>query len=223
MDNSKFKIQNLEFSVFHPTYFTSIYQYVKMLDSNKVLFEFYDNFQKQTYRNRCYIYGANGKQMLNIPLQKVAGKQLTKDIQIDYRENWQNLHLKSLQSAYQSSPFFEFYIDDLLIIFNKKEKFLMDLNIKTFQVINDLLPIKIPFSKTNSFQKEIANDFRFLVNSKDKTKHKLLKYTQVFDDKYCFIENLSILDLLFNEGTNALLYLEKKQKRFTFSLNLKAL
>jgi len=209
MDNSKFKIQNLEFSTFHPTYFSSIYQFVKMLQTGTIIFEAADNFQKQTYRNRCYIYGANGKQLLNIPTQKVSGKQLTKDVKIDYSENWQSLHLKSLISAYRSSPFFEFYIDDLQILFTKKEEFLMDLNINTFKIITDLLPVKIPFSKTITFSNELENDFRSLVNSKSKEMHHLPKYTQVFNDKHGYLENLSILDLLFNEGPNALLYLEK--------------
>lgn len=197
----------------YPTYFSSIMQFASIAQSEEVVFEMEDNFQKQTYRNRCYIYGANGKQLLNIPVQHATDKESqrikTKDIKIDYSSNWQKEHLKSLESAYRSSPFFEFYIDDLLAIFKKKETFLVDLNFKTLHLILELLPISIPQSNTKIFEKDLKeNDLRFLVNSKSKQEYNLPKYTQVFDSKHGYISNLSILDLLFMEGPNALLYLE---------------
>ncbi|MCF6350216.1 MAG: WbqC family protein [Flavobacteriaceae bacterium] len=207
MNNSKYKNQNTEFSIFHPTYFSTIFQTAKMLQVEKLIFEIEDNFQKQTYRNRCYILGANGKQLLNIPVQKISGKQKTKEIKIDYIENWQKLHLKSLNTAYRSSPFFEYYIDDLKTIFNKKETYLIDLNIKIFEIVCRLLPLKKNYEKNNFYKKEVVNDFRYLVNSKKETNCNFPKYTQVFSNKYEFIENLSILDLLFMEGPNAINYL----------------
>lgn len=213
MDNSKFNSEisehNSEFSTFHPTYFPTIFQFVKIVQAQSIIFEVEDNFQKQTYRNRCYIYGANGKQLLNIPVQKKTGKQKTKEVKIDYSENWQNSHLKSLNSAYSSSPFFEYYIDDFRTIFNKKETYLIDLNINIFKILCSLLPIETTFIKNNTYKKELINDFRYLVNSKKEISFNLPKYTQVFSNKYGFMQNLSILDLLFMEGPNALLYLEK--------------
>ena len=193
--------------VFHPTYFPTIYQYAKMLQSRKVVFEVEDNYQKQTYRNRCFIYGANGKQLLNVPVTKVSGKQKTKDILINYSANWQKEHVKSLISAYKSSPFFEFYIDELMPVFMEQKKYLLDLNIFIFSKLNEALQIDIPFKMTADYGKEIDNDFRYLVNAKKEISLNLPKYTQVFQKKHGFIPNLSILDLLFNEGPNAEMYL----------------
>ncbi len=195
--------------VFHPTYFSSILQYAIIIQSDTIVFEVFDNYQKQTYRNRCYVYGANGKQTLNVPIQKKTGKQFTKDIKIDYSFNWQLAHLKTLHSAYNSSPFFEYYIDDLQAIFSKKETFLIDLNFKTFDVIMNLLEEQKKILKTEDYHKEYKADYRFLVNAKNRTEFDLPKYRQVFDTKYNFLTNLSILDLLFMEGTIASIYLER--------------
>ncbi len=195
--------------LFHPTYFPTILQYQKMIEAKAIIFEVSDNFQKQTYRNRCYIYGANGKQLLNVPIVKGSSKQKTKDIKISYAENWQKEHLKSLDSAYKSSPFYEFYIDDILPFFTNKTTFLLDFNIKIFELVNSLLPIKISYSKSIEYQVKVKNDYRFLVHAKQETAAILPKYTQVFSEKHGYIKNLSILDLLFNEGPNAVLYLEK--------------
>ena len=195
--------------IFHPTYFPSIRQFALMSLEKELVFEVNDNFQKQTYRNRCYIYGANGKQLLNIPIQKISGKQLTKDVKIDYGSNWQMEHLKSLHSAYRSSPFFEFYIDDLEELFTKKETFLLDLNIQTIQKVMDALQLKVDYLLSKSYEKDLFNDYRFLVNAKSKEKFNFPTYTQVFNNKYGFIENLSILDLLFLEGPASELYIKK--------------
>ncbi len=195
--------------LFHPTYFPTILQYQKMIEAKVIIFEVSDNFQKQTYRNRCYIYGANGKQLLNVPIIKGSSKQKTSDIKISYAENWQKEHLKSLNSAYKSSPFYEFYIDDILPIFTNKTTFLLDFNLKIFESLNSLLPTNISYSKSTEYQVKANNDYRFLVNAKQETSAILPKYVQVFSEKYGFIKNLSILDLLFNEGSNTILYLEK--------------
>ncbi len=190
-----------------------------MIEAKVVIFEVLDNYQKQTYRNRCYIYGANGKQLLNIPIVKGSSKQKTKDIKISYAENWRKEHLKSLDSAYKSSPFYEFYIYDILPIFTNKTTFLLDFNLKIFELINSLLPINISYSKSTEYQIKVKNDYRFLVNAKQEITDILPKYTQVFSEKHGFIENLSILDLLFNEGTNAILYLEKDSYYYKEYLN----
>lgn len=195
-------------SLFHPTYFASVYQFAHMLSVDDLSFEVYDNFQKQTYRNRCYVYGSNGKQLLSVPIIKVSGKQLTKDVKIDYSSNWQAEHLKTLLSAYRSSPFFEFYIDDLQSIFTKKETFLVDLNLATFNKLLELFQESQKFTLTSQFNKEINEDYRYLINAK-KNQIKLPKYTQVFDNKHGFISNLSVLDVLFMEGPAANLYLKK--------------
>lgn len=200
--------------LFQPSYFAPIIQYVAIVQTNKVVFEVQDNFQKQTYRNRCFIYGANGKQLLTVPLMhnKIKAKQKTRDIKIDNSFAWQKLHFKTLQSAYSSSPFFEFYEDDLRPIYQSSFEFLLDLNFKTFEVISEALQLEIPYKKTEEYKLDVAaeNDFRFLANAKRKLDLTLKNYVQVFDDKHGYIQNLSILDLLFNEGPNALSYLESQ-------------
>ncbi|WP_456379576.1 WbqC family protein [Lutibacter sp.] len=200
----------------HPTYFSPIIQYVAIVKSKQILFEVEDNFQKQTYRNRCYIYTANGKHLLNIPIQHTKGsKQKTKDVKIDYKYNWNKLHLKTLETAYNSSPFFEFYIDDLKPIFEKQFTFLTDLNLKCHEITMNALQLDIPFAKTSEFVKEVSCfNGRNFANAKSKEKINLKRYIQVFDQNKGFIPNLSILDLLFMEGPNALNYLENQTINF---------
>jgi len=199
-----------------PTYFSPIIQYVGISSASKIIFEAEDNFQKQTYRNRCYINTANGKHLLNVPIQhNKSVKQKTKDVKIDYKDDWNKLHLKTLETAYNSSPFFEFYIDDLLPIFEKQTTFLVDLNLKCHEFIMDALQINIPSKKTVEYQKEVDFlDLRKLAIAKGEHNFQLERYIQVFEEKNGFISNLSILDLLFMEGPNALNYLENQSIQF---------
>ena len=198
-------------SLFIPTYFSPISQYGMIYQSEHIEFEVEDNFQKQTYRNRCYIYGANGKQMLNIPIvhSKSGIKQKTKDIQIESSTHWKKQHYKSLKSAYNSSPFFEFYEDDLMSVLDRGYKFLLDLNLHTFEFINDALDLEKSMKKTDSYQVEVEDDYRLLASVKQHPNCVSDTYIQVFDDKHGFIKNLSILDLLFMEGPNSISFLEK--------------
>ena len=199
-----------------PAYFAPIIQYVAIAKASNVLFEVEDNYQKQTYRNRCYIYTTQGKQLLNVPVQhSKALKQKTKDVLIDYKDGWQKQHLKSLQTAYSSSPFFEFYIDDLLPIFEKQTKYLLDLNLKSHHFIMDALQLQIPTSKSVEYFKEVdCNDARNLAIAKGSKNYQLERYIQVFEENHGFISNLSMLDLLFMEGPNALNYLESQTIQF---------
>lgn len=192
-------------ALFLPTYFAPITQYAAILKSDNVVFEVQDNYQKQTYRNRCYIYGANGKQLLNIPVKHLKSntKKATRDTLVENDFNWQGQHFKSLKSAYRSSPFFEFFEHDLAKIFNTKYKYLLDVNIDTHLFITDALEISSKFSKTSEYEVSIDNDYRSLANSKVVHPFEIPKYIQVFDDKFGFLENLSILDLLFMEGGNS--------------------
>jgi len=196
----------------HPTYFSPIIQYVAIAKANEIVFEVEDNFQKQTYRNRCYISTANGKHILNVPVQHIKGvKQKSKDTKIDYKDDWHKLHIKTLQTAYSSSPFFEFYIDDLLPIFEKKIPFLVDLNLKCHEFIMDALQLEISNSKTTEYNKDVDYlDLRNLTIAKSNNIYNLERYIQVFEQNHGFISNLSILDLLFMEGPNALNYLESQ-------------
>ena len=193
----------------HPTYFPSISHYTAMIQADTITFEVEDNFQKQTNRNRMYIYSPNGVQMLNIPIKHNKERhQKYKDIKIENAFGWQKNHFKSLEAAYRTSPFFEYFEDDILPIFEKNKEFLMDLNFEIFEIINNCLGISLPFSKTEEYFHEVTDytDFRFLANGK-KDNFINEPYTQVFEEKEGFIANLSILDLLFNEGRHAKDYL----------------
>jgi hypothetical protein len=195
----------------HPAYFAPISQYVAIAKSATIEFEIEDNFQKQTYRNRCYINTSNGKLLLNVPIKHHKGvKQKTKDVRIDYTENWQLNHLKALKSAYSSSPFFEFYIDDLQPIFKSNHRFLIDLNLRCHDFIMDTLQLQLSTSFSTEYLKESDNDFRKLINAKVKTAFQFNRYIQVFEQENGFIANLSMLDLIFMEGPNALNYLEQQ-------------
>lgn len=199
-----------------PTYFSPIIQYVVIATSTKVIFEVEDNFQKQTYRNRCYIYSAVGKHLLNVPIQHNKGvKQKTKDVKIDYKDDWHKLHFKTLKTAYSSSPYFEFYIDELLPVFEKQFTYLLDLNLLTHEIIMDALQLEVPFIKTTAYEKETGYlDVRNLANVKSTFPTNFERYMQVFHQNHGFISNLSILDLLFMEGPNSLNYLESQALNF---------
>ncbi|WP_333810418.1 WbqC family protein [Flavobacterium sp.] len=197
----------------HPTYFPSISHYVAILQADSVTLEMEDNFQKQTNRNRMYIYSPNGIQMLNIPIKHSKDKhQKYKDVRIENDFGWQKNHFKSLEAAYRTSPFFEYFEDDFRPLFEKKHEFIMDLNLEIFELVNESLGIQIATEKTTEYFHEVPNymDFRYLANGKKDTTQ-LEEYTQVFGDKHGFINNLSILDLLFNEGRYAVDYLKNQQ------------
>lgn len=199
-------------ALFIPTYFAPISQYAAIYQSNAITFEVEDNYQKQTYRNRCYIYGANGKLALNIPVKHInkEGRKKTKDTVVENDFPWQQQHFKSLQSAYRSSPFFEFFEDDLAVLFNKKYKFLQDVNIDTYLFITDALQMNESFQKTEKYDiNPNTKDYRNLALAKNGIEIEIDTYVQMFDDKYGFIPNLSILDLLFMEGPNTISFLEK--------------
>ena len=200
-------------ALFIPTYFSPISQYSEIIKSDSISFEMQDNFQKQSYRNRCYIYNSNGKQLLNIPLKNknkgTSERKKTKDMLVENNVPWQEHHLKSLQTAYRTSPFYEFYEDDLLSIFTKKYTFLQDVNIDTFLFISAALQINQQYSKTKEYiLEENKDDFRKLADKKKQPKQSQKSYIQMFDDKHGYIDNLSTLDLLFMEGPNAISYLK---------------
>ena len=197
----------------HPTYFPSISHYVAMIKADMVTLEMEDNFQKQTNRNRMYIYSPNGVQLLNIPVKHCLDRhQKYKDVRIENDFGWQKNHFKSLEAAYRTSPFFEYFEDDFRPLFEKKHEFLMDLNLETFELVNDALGIQFSIEKTTEYFHEITHlkDFRSLANGKKDTTQ-IEEYTQVFNEKHGFINNLSILDLLFNEGRYAVDYLKNQQ------------
>ena len=192
----------------HPNYFPNIHQFIQIIKANNILFEVSDNYQKQTFRNRTYIYGANGKLGLFIPvIHTHKNRELFKDVKISYDSNWMDLHLKSLQSAYRSSPYFEYFEDDFIKLYSKKEKFLADFNIKCIKLISNLLDLDLDFKISNEYVKKTNDiiDLRDLSNARKEKKIETPKYIQVFESKHGYLNNLSILDLIFSEGTNSVL------------------
>jgi len=190
--------------------FAPVQFYTKMLKAERVYIEQFENFIKQTYRNRYTILGGNGTIDLIVPLVKSRGaKTLIKDIEIAYDTDWQRTHWRTLFSAYNTSPYFEFYTDDLLPFFEKKYNFLFDFNLEINRVISDLIELESNVLLTEDFQQvpEETINFRERISPKEKTppdpNFNAAPYTQVFSDKLGFTSNLSILDLLFNEGPNS--------------------
>jgi hypothetical protein len=190
----------------HPTYFPSIESIKLMIHANDLMFEIQDHFKKQTYRTRCNIYSANGLLSMNIPIkhQKLE-HQYTKDVKVENDFQWQKNHLKTLQNAYRSSPFFEYYEDEIVKIYSEKQTFLIDFIFKTIDLSFNLLQKNINYSKSKEYfpLNHYEDDFRNLVEAKIPRYTELKSYHQVFSQKYGFIPNLSILDLLFNEGPNS--------------------
>lgn len=184
-----------------------------MIRADAIWFEVCDNYQKQSFRNRTEIYGANGKLALTVPVSYTQkNRQFYKDVKIANDDLWQQQHLKSLQSAYSMSPFFEFYIDDLMPLFEKQFVYILNFNLKCFEVLKDCLQVEIKTNTTETFEKEpeAKTDFRILAQRNYKPNH-FEPYEQVFTEKHGFISNLSILDVLFNEGPNTELYLKRQE------------
>jgi hypothetical protein len=197
-------------------------QYFVHLTRGPVIIEKYANYSRQTYRNRYIIAAANKPLSLSIPVEKGnATKIPDKDVRIAYHTPWQKNHLRSIISAYNASPFLEFYIDDLMPFFEKKYTFLMDFNLKATELICNLLELntQISFSETYIQEppKDEILDMRDRIHPKRpfKTEDPVfqpLSYNQVFDERHGFVANLSVLDLLFNKGPEARMILEKSLK-----------
>ena len=167
-------------------------------------------YQKQTYRNRTQIAGANGVLNLSIPIEKgVKGTRLVdQDVMISYDEMWQNNHWKSFVSAYQSSPFFEFYQDELEAVFFKKQKKLLDFNMDILQLIMDWLELDTQI-KISTEQPLYNPTGEALISAKKATSLHLPKYIQVFESKLGFKSNLNALDLICCLGPESPSYLKK--------------
>ncbi|WP_297692467.1 WbqC family protein [uncultured Eudoraea sp.] len=202
----------------HPTYLPNIATFATLFQ-NTIIWEVCDNYQKQTYRNRAFICTDQGKFMLNIPIKHVGGKegrQKYKEVRLDNDYRWQRQHWRTLQTAYRTSPFFEYYEDDLAPIFVNKYQYLLDFNLKTIDIIGNCLQFKVNKRYTDHYELNPQGvfDARFLVNAKKTIDINQKSYTQVFNTRHGFIENCSVLDLLFNEGPASLDYLMNQNLDF---------
>tara|TARA_B000000460_G_C21347536_1_gene319768 strand:+ start:65 stop:673 length:609 start_codon:yes stop_codon:yes gene_type:complete len=197
--------------LFHPHYLPNISNFFLLVNSKKVIFEISDNYQKQTCRNRTYIYGANGKLLLSVPvIHSQKNRKIFKDVKISYDQDWLSQHWKSLEISYRSSPFFEFFEDKLICLYNKKEKYLVDFNLKSINILFEMLQIDLEYDFTNSYEENYSSISDYRINSENFNSNeiKIDRYTQVFQSKHGFINNLSVLDLIFNEGPNAINFLK---------------
>lgn len=196
-------------------YLAPVEYYVVLANAAVVSLEQHEFYLKQSYRNRCVIATANGLMDLSIPVEKVEGsKTKIRDVRISYHGNWQANHWRSIESAYNSSPFFEYYADDLVRFYERRWDFLWDFNVELQQKVVELIDIQ-PFIKlTEHYSGDLAEgitDLRALIHPKKDSYVKHFKsYYQVFKQKYGFQCNLSILDLLLNTGNEAILTLKSK-------------
>ena len=190
-----------------PAYLPSVNYMAWIVAQKKIGFIISNHFQKQTFRNRTSIYGPNGKLNLTIPIvhRKDLDHQLDKNVLIHQETSWQKNHWRSLEASYRSSPFFEFYELDLYPFFHTRQENLMELNIQLILEILSLLEVDIDINKED----EISIEFRALILAKEKTNKSNPIYSQVFANKHGYLDNLSILDLLFNLGPESVDYLMK--------------
>lgn len=170
-----------------------------------------DSYQKQTYRNRCVIADANGPLALTIPVEKpLPGRQLMRDIRISDHGRWRHLHWNALKSAYQNSPFFEYYADDFAPFFERKWDFLADFNEDLMHLVCQLTDLKPQTKRTTDYlaQPETGvTDLRAHFDPQQRALQDIRPYYQVFAQKLGFLPDLSIVDLLFNMGPESILYL----------------
>lgn len=196
-------------------YLPPISFFTAICNGGDVVFEQYDNYHKQTYRNRCVIATSNGRQVLTIPVEKPdSPKQFMKDVRISDHGDWRHIHWNALEAAYMNSPFFIYYQDDLKPLYDKKFDFLLDFNLELTKVIIDLIGIKANIRLSDSYEKDTYDliDFRKLIEHNCIIPDLTQPYYQVFRQKHGFIDNLSIIDLLSNMGPESLLVLRNSIK-----------
>jgi hypothetical protein len=197
-------------------YWPNLHYFYYVLHAEQVLIEQHENYQKQSYRNRTLILTANGVLPLSIPVKKRGAKELTRDLQISYQENWQIRHWRAILSAYKNSPFFDYFEEEIHYFYNTRVEGLLEYNQLQLQLLLRLLKLKKQIALSPEFTKSVTDsmDLRFITDPKtdfreDPRVQELLgrPYYQTFGDRPGFHPNLSILDLLFNTGLESINYL----------------
>lgn len=201
-------------------YLPPVQYFAHLQRAEQVWIEQYDHYQKQTYRNRCVIAAPDGPLSLTVPIEKPnTQKAFMRDIRISDHGNWRHLHWNAIESAYNHTPFFEYYKDDFRPFYEKKFDFLVDYNEQLCQLVCQLIDIDTSFQHTESYIAEPSNtiiDLRDAIHPKkevmDDASFSAVPYYQVFQERLGFLPNLSIIDLLFNMGPEAILVLQKSIK-----------
>ena len=191
-------------TVLSSVYAGNLMYYSVLAKSTQVYIDGFENFHKQSYRNRCVISSPNGPLKLIIPIIRIS-KNIVKDVKIDNHQNWRKIHWKSLESSYRSSPYFEFYEDEFKPLYLKKKiEYLLDFNQQINLVLLRCLNMdtEIIFSDSYIEKGGKINDFRDIIHPSSVPTEtvKKMKYSQVFQENQDFIYNLSVFDLLFNQG-----------------------
>ena len=194
------------------TYFGPVQWYQKLYRADEVWIERHESFQKQTYRNRCIIATTQGMQALTVPVERSSRNEESRicDLHISDHGNWRHLHWNALRSAYGDSPFFMYYEDDLRPFFEQRWDYLFDFNEAIREKICELLDIHPTVHYTDHYDKSADGDFREAISPKHPTPDPDFtprRYYQVYEAKHGFQPNLSILDLLFNMGPEAIFWL----------------
>jgi hypothetical protein len=204
-------------------FFPPIDYIVRCIQTDSVIIEAHEHFQKGSYRNRCHIAGANGLQVLSVPLRRnkdikndiedIGDIRSIKNIQIAYDVDWQKQHWRTLQTAYGSAPFWDFYAPVFERFFTQKFDYLLEYNVEILKTVFKLLKIEktVNISLSTTYEGIFTEgaDLRNTINPKIKNELNPIIYSQLFNDRYAFIPHLSVLDLLFCCGNQSLSILKK--------------
>lgn len=183
-----------------------------LLQADAIYLEAYENFQKQSYRNRCKILTANKIDTLTVPIVKSNSKKLITEVEIDYSQPWQKTHWKAIQSAYGKAPYYEYFSNYFEKIYDKKPRFLWEFNLEMLTICLKLLQLEKQLQFTAEYNKDAGihvkevKDKRSLIHPKKRGEMAEVNYTQVFGRD--FVSNLSVIDLIFNEGPNGITILK---------------
>lgn len=195
-----------------PMFYLPTVEYFTKLNALKpdVVFDVEEHFPKQTYRNRANIYSPDGLLSLVVPVIKGSKNHTkTKDVKISYDFRWQRLHWMSLQACYRRSAYFEYYEADFAPFYEKRYEYLLDLNRDLFELLLKLIKNKLEINYTPTYEDTYTSltDLRNAFSAKASTITEQKPYFQVFEERKGFLPNLSIVDLLFNQGPQAANYL----------------
>ncbi|MFO7864157.1 MAG: WbqC family protein [Salinivirgaceae bacterium] len=204
-----------DYIIIQSTFFPPIQQLGWMMQHPHIVIEQHDTYAKQTFRNRMQIAGPNGIQNLSVPIEKPFGSQSKmKDIRVKYNDDWQKQIFRSIRTAYHNSAFYEYYIDDFAPFFEQRFDYLIDLNTAILRKVLEILELDVDIRFSEAYTDHGKGDFRDIAHPKPQYRKAdpyfvSAHYYQLFAEKYGFMPNLSIIDLLFNEGPQSYFVLKE--------------